>query len=174
MLKKMEKLVIQSEPDYSTHYMNYFNNNSILGRCVNITLILSIFIGYFIAILLPKLLLGHGRTIGRYFLNLGEISDENEKISRKTLIIKSIFGLIGYLGIIPILYMFPPFNGSFNTMYMPFVGDIPLLFIVVIIIILVLINSCITLFTSNKVGIDGLIAKTDLVDRNHQDELIFN
>ena len=174
MLSKAENIIIQSEPYYSTHYMNYYDYNAVLGRCVNVALIISIFIAYILVILVPKIILGHGRTIGRYLLKQGEISVYNEPISIVSVIIKSIFGIIGYLGIIPILYMFAPFYGSFTTLYMPFVGDIPLLYVVIVIILLVLINGCVMLFTKDKVGVDSLLTRTVLVDRHYIDELLFD
>ncbi len=170
MLKQAENIMVKSEPYYSTHYMNYFNNNAILGRSVNIALIIAIIIGYLIGILLPKLILKHGRTLGRFVFKLGEISFYNEEIGYKEIIIKTIFGCFGYLSVIFLIYMFAPFNGIFDAMFMPFIGETPLVIILLIIFALVIINGIFMLFTKNKIGYDGLITKTILVDRKHLDE----
>lgn len=172
MLSAAEKIVIQSEPYYSTHYVKYYENKAIVARNTIITLIISIVISYLLVVMIPKLLLKHGRTIGRYVFKLGEISYENEVVSTLSIIINTIFGSFGYLAVMPILFMFHPFNGSFNAMYLPFIGNIPFLIIMIIIIGLVLINSCCILFTKNKVGINGLVTNSILVDRKFQDELI--
>ena len=55
MLSKAEKIMIQAEPYYSTHYSVYYENNAVLGRCVNIALIISVILGYIITIIIPKL-----------------------------------------------------------------------------------------------------------------------
>ena len=170
MLSESEGLMIRSEPYYATHYMNYYNNNAVLGRCTNIALIISIVIGYCFTILAPKLIIKHERTIGRLIFKLGEISDDNEPITWKVTVINSIFECIGYMTIMFIMYMLKPFNGVFSAMYMPFIGEIPLLIILAVILLLVLVNGCVMLFTHNKVGINGLIAKSTLVDRNRLDE----
>ena len=70
--------------------------------------------------------------------------------------------------------MLKPFNASFSAMYMPFIGEVPLLVILFIVLIYMAINGCVMLFTRNKVGIDGLIGKYVLVDRNYLDELNFD
>ena len=46
--------------------------------------------------------------------------------------------------------------------------------ILFIVLIYMAINGCVMLFTRNKVGIDGLIGKYVLVDRNYLDELNFD
>ena len=171
MLSSAENLMIRSEPYYSTHYMNYYNHNAILGRCTNIALIISIILGYCFAILAPKLIIKHERTIGRLIFKLGEISIENEPVKWNVTVINSIFECIGYLNIAFLIYMLEPFNASFNAMYMPFIGNVPLLVILAIILLLVIINGCVMLFTRNKVGINGLLAGSVLVDRTRLDEI---
>lgn len=103
---------------------------------------------------------------------LGEISDDNQPISWKVILIKSIFGIFGYLPVIFLLYMFSPFNGVFNAMMYPFIGNISLLVILIIIFIIEVVNGIFILFTPNKVGLDGLITKSILVDRTRLDELL--
>lgn len=174
MLSACEKIMIKGEPYYSTHYMRYYNNNAVLGRSVNIALLISILIGYIIVIVLPKLVTKHGRTIGRFLFKLGLISSENKVVSTKEILIESIFGYFLFLPIIVIIYMLKPFNASFSAMYTPFIGEVPLLVILFIVLIYMAINGCVMLFTRNKVGIDGLIGKYVLVDRNYLDELNFD
>lgn len=173
MLSDCERIMIQGEPYYSTHYMRYYDNNAILGRSVNIALILSIFVGYTIVILLPKLIMKHGRTLGRFLFKQGQITVENKPITWKSIVVESIFGYIGFLPVIFLLYMLKPFNAVFDAMYMPFIGDVALIIILLVIMGLVIINGCVMLFTKDKVGIDGLITGTVLVDRHYLDELLF-
>ena len=73
--------------------------------------------------------------------------------------------------IIFLLYMLKPFNGSFSSMYMPFIGETSLLVILAIILFIVIVNGCFMLFTRNRVGINGLIGESILVDRHHLDEI---
>jgi hypothetical protein len=173
MLSKAEKLMIQAEPYYSTHYQVYYENNAVLGRCVNIALIIAVVLGYIITIIIPKIIMKHGRTIGRFLFKLGEIDIHNEPITWKVVLVKGILGCIGYLPVIFLIYMLEPFNGSFSAMYMPFIGEVQLMVILIIILVLVLINGTVMLFTRNKVGIDGIITKSILVDRHYLDELLF-
>ena len=173
MLSRAERIMIQSEPYYSTNYMNYFNNNAIIARCVNIALVLSIVLGYCLVIVLPKLIFKHGRTYGRLLFKLGEISIHNEPITWRVVLVKGIFESIGYLSIIFFIYMLNPFGGSYNAMMTPFIGNLSLLVILVIIFIGVLINGIFILFTRDKVGIGGLLTKSVLVDRKRLDELVF-
>lgn len=172
MLKDAERIMIQSEPYYSTHYQVYFDNNAVLARCVNVALIISIMLSYLLVIVTPKFIIKHGRTVGRFLTKLGEISNDNQPISWKVILIKSIFGIFGYLPVIFLLYMFSPFNGVFNAMMYPFIGNMSLLVILIIIFIIEVVNGIFILFTPNKVGLDGLITKSILVDRTRLDELL--
>lgn len=170
MLSTASKLMITSEPYYSTHYKNYSTNDAIVGGLTNVALIISIFLGYTVGILLPKLIFKHERTFGRLLFKLGGISLENEPVSWKVTLIKSLLGCIGYLSISFLIYMFPPFNGSFRAMAMPFIGEVPYMIILIVILVVAIINSCIMLFTQNKVGVEGLITGSILVDRTRLDE----
>ena len=69
--------------------------------------------------------------------------------------------------------MLEPFNGSFSAMYMPFIGEVQLMVILIVILVIVLINGTVMLFTRNKVGLDGILTKSILVDRHYLDELLF-
>ena len=59
------------------------------------------------------------------------------------------------------------------TKYPDMINLYPFLILFAVLILLA-INGCVMLFTRNKVGIDGLIGKYVLVDRNYLDELNFS
>ena len=176
MLEAAELVMLMSEPYYSTHYMVYFDNNAVMARIVNFALILSIVISYIIGVILPKILLKHGRTLGRLVFMIGEIGYENEAISWKQVLVKSLLGVWGFIVASWILYLFKPFGASYAAMKYPFIefGEvgIPLIVILLIISLIGIINGCVSLFTSNKTTLIDLIAKTEVVDIKHNDDLI--
>lgn len=171
MLSVAEGLVVRSEPYYSTHYKRYFENNSNIGRITNIALILSIALAYIIVIIVPKLIFKFDRTLGRLILKLGVLTTDDQKVPVYKNIIKYVCDFIGYLSIIFIIYMLPPFYASFSSLYMPFIGNLQLMVILLVIVLLVIINETISLFNTNKVSIVELLLKTVLKDRNYKDDL---
>lgn len=172
MQEKMEKIMIQSEPYYTDHYSKYYDSNTKMANSVNIALIISIILGYIIGVVVPKIIFKHGRSIGHLVFKLGEIDIYNEPVGPLSLIVKSITGCIGYLSVALIIYLFRPFSAKFSVMMYPFIGNMNLMTIILIITVLCLVNGCVMLFTSNHVGIGGLLSKTILVDRKRLDEYL--
>jgi len=172
MQNNAEDIMVKGEPYYTDHYTVYYENNTIMSRYINIALIISIFIGYFLGVVIPKIIFKHGRSLCHMVFKLGEIDVDNQPVGVKSLIIKSIIGCFGYLSISFILYLFKPFSASFGVMMYPFIGNISLVVIIFIITFISLVNGCVMLFTSNHVGFGGLLSKTILVDRKYIDEYL--
>lgn len=170
MLETAEQLMVKAEPYYSMHYLNYRNSYASASRCLNYSIILSITIGYLLVIQLPKLLFMDDVTLGRKITGLGVITNNRKKIRVYQKIIHSILGIIGYLTIIPVLYLFSPYWGVYSTMTVPLIGNISLLMIVMIVLLLGAIDKTFILFTHNKVSLIEMILRTRVVDKNHPND----
>lgn len=176
MLERAESLLIRSEPYHTEHYEVYRQSLYLQGRLMNVGLIISILIGYLIAILLPKLLFKDEKTIGRLILGLGTIHHKDEFVTTPIILtlVKSIPGIIGFLTCAVVLYMFPPFVGVFDSMVYPLITigsfSVSFLIIILIISIVAVINSCFSLFTHLKQCLLEMVTKTYLVDIHYLDD----
>ena len=156
--------MIRSEPYYSTHYKDYYNALSVQARITNIALIISIFVAYVIGVFIPKLLFKDERTIGRVLMKLGAINEEREPVSLVSVIVRSILEAIGYTFVAFIIYMFPPFNGSFNAMLTPFVGELSLTMLLLLIALISIIINVFMLFTHYGQNLINMIFRDRVVD----------
>ena len=169
MLSSAEDIMIRSEPYYSTHYMDYYNALSVQARITNIALIISIFVAYVIGVFVPKLLFKDERTIGRVLMKLGAINDERQPVSMVSIIIRSILEVIGFMFIAFIIYMFPPFNGSYDAMMTPFIGEANLTIILLVIALISLIINVFMLFTHYSQNLINMIFRDRVVDLRRLD-----
>ncbi len=169
-LTSAESLCIKAEPYYSTHYLVYRNALSNEGRLLNYALILSIVLSYLISIVLPKLIFRHGQTFSRKIFSLYLADSEGEDSKWYYTLLTSILGVFGYLPIIALFYMLPPFNGVFDSMFTPFIGNMSLVWIVVLPLFVLLINYVPSLFYPERETLLEMLFKIRLKDKKNQGE----
>ena len=78
-----------------------------------------------------------------------------------------------YIPIAFILYLFPPFNGGYEAMFMPITPDGRLSFAMVILLIMLVygISNAIGLFTQKKQNLPNMIFGEVIVDSHCPDEV---
>ena len=174
MLRNAQDIMIRSEPYYSTHYTRYFDSYSMQARISNISLIIAIFFGYLIGVFLPKLIFKDGRTIGRVIMKLGVINqydDDTDEthISIGVVCLRSLFEIVGYMFVAFIMYMFAPFNGVYDAMMTPFIGEVNLMIVLIIITLISLVINAVALFTHYRQNLIDLIFRNLVVDLHYMD-----
>ena len=132
MLEDAEMLIIDSEPYNSTHYLNYKTAYCSQARYTNITLVISILLSSLTVLLTSKYLFKDGRTVGYRLFGLGVVRTDGEMDAWYMTLIKTVIDSVGIIPIAFILYMFPPFNGGYEAMFMPINPDSKLSFALVI------------------------------------------
>lgn len=172
MLEEAEKLLVRSEPYFSTHYKSYRDAYELQGRYVNYALLLALVLGYWLGVALPKLLFKDEVTVGRKILGLGVINDDGSPTSGAKSAIKSVFGCFAFLFTAVLSYMLPPFKGVYDMMLVPLVANGTLSLAVVIIIpsVLTVISCAFMLFTYGKKSLMNVFGKDKVVDMNYLDE----
>jgi uncharacterized RDD family membrane protein YckC len=172
MLDEAESLVLQSEPYYSTHYSAYKEAFCAEARYTNITLIISIFIACFIALLIPKYLFKDEKTVGYKLLGLGVVRVDGEANEWHVPLIKTVIDCVGFIPIAFILYLFPPFNGGYEAMLVPVNPDSTVSLATVILWICTIFGVVYIfgMFTPNRQNLINLIFSDLVVDVHHIDE----
>ena len=172
MLEEAEQLIIGSEPYNSTHYANYKAALTAQARYTNITLLISIFISCFAVLLASRYIFGDGRTPGYMLLGLGVVGVGGERIEWYNPLIKTAVYAVGAIPISFILYMFPPFNGRYESMFMPVTvdGGISLGLLALIITLLWVIVNAFGLFTRKRQNLLNLIFNDLVVDPRYPDD----
>ena len=172
MLEEAETLILKSEPYYSSHYQSYKEAYSAQARYSNISLVLAIFVSCFIVLLVPKYLFKNERTVGYKLFGLGVIRTDGEDNPWYVPLIKTIFECVGFIPIVIILYLFPPFNAGYEAMFMPITPDskLSLALAVVIIAIISGIVNAVGLFTYKRQNLINLIFGDVVVDVHYVDE----
>ena len=172
MLEEAEQLIIESEPYNSTHYVNYKAALTAQARYTNIALLISIFISCFAVLLASRYIFGDGRTPGYMLLGLGVVGVGGERIEWYNPLIKTAVYAVGAIPITSILYMFPPFNGRYESMFMPVTvdGGISLGLLVLIITLLWGIVNAFGLFTRKRQNLLNLIFNDLVVDPRYPDD----
>ena len=171
MLEDAEMLIIDSEPYNSTHYLSYKTAYCSQARYTNITLVISILISSLTVLLIPKYLFKDGRTVGYRLFGLGVVRTDGEMDAWYMTLIKTVIDSVGIIPIAFILYMFPPFNGGYEAMFMPIHPDSRLSFAMVVLAIAIIggINNAFGLFTSKKQNLINMIFGDAVVDVNCPD-----
>lgn len=172
MLEDAEMLILQSEPYYSTHYADYKEAFSAQARYTNITLVLSIFVSCFLVLLIPKYLFQDGKTVGYKLFGLGVIGTDGQAISWYVSLIKTVLACFGAIPIAFILYLFPPFNGSFEAMFVPATlqSGISLALVILAITAIGGFANAFCLFTHKRQSLVNLIFGDVVVDVHYIDE----
>ena len=172
MLEEAENLILQSEPYYSTHYRSYKEAYCAQARYTNIALLVSIILSCLIVLLIPKYLFKDGKTVGYKVMGLGVIRTDGNPIKWYVPLIKTVIACVGFIPLAFILYMFPPFNGGYEAMFVPANPDsrVSLAWIVLIIGILGGIVNAAGLFTNKRQNLLNLLFDEVVVDVNRPDD----
>lgn len=172
MLEDAEQIIIASEPYNSTHYLSYKTAYCSQARYTNITLVISILVSSLILLLIPRYLFKDGRTVGYRLLGLGVVRSDGQVDPWYMTLIKTVIDSVGIIPIAFILYMFPPFNGGYEAMFMPIDPDSRLSFAMVVLAIAIIggINNAFGLFTPKKQNLINMIFGDVVVDVNCPDE----
>ena len=172
MLEDAEMLIIESEPYNSTHYASYKSAYCSQARYTNITLVISILLSSLTVLLIPKYLFKDGRTVGYRLFGLGVVRLDGEIDPWYMTLIKTVIDSVGIIPIAFILYLFPPFNGGYEAMFMPIDPESKLSFAMVVLVIAIIggINNAFGLFTSKKQNLINMIFGDVVVDVNCPDE----
>lgn len=172
MLEEAENLILQSEPYYSTHYRSYKEAYCAQARYTNIALLVSIVLSCLIVLLIPKYLFKDGKTVGYKVMGLGVIRTDGNPIKWYVPLIKTVIACVGFIPLAFILYMFPPFNGGYEAMFVPANPDsrVSLAWIVLIIGILGGIVNAAGLFTNKRQNLLNLLFDEVVVDVNRPDD----
>lgn len=167
MLNEAENLLVVSEPYFTEHYTIYRESYEKQGRYVNYTLIVSFVVAYLVSVLLPKLLFGDGRTIGRFLMKLGVNSIDEENVPWYVTLINSILGMIGFMSVMLLIFLFPPFNGIYDFMYIPLLTSSRWLSLGLILLVVAISAIAIyisTLFAYHKTSLIDTLTRTRVVD----------
>ena len=169
MLEEAEMLILQSEPYYSTHYLNYRQAYCAEARYTNITLVLAIFISCFAVLFIPKCVFKDEKTIGYKLFGLGVIGMDGEANPWYVPLLKTVIGCIGAIPVAFILYLFPPFNGGYDAMFVPVTtgSSISLALVILVITVLGGLANAVGLFTCNRQNLWNLIFGDVVVDAHH-------
>lgn len=172
MLEEAEMLILQSEPYYSTHYLSYRQAYCAEARYTNITLVLAIFISCFVVLLIPKYLFKDEKTIGYKLFGLGVVGIDGEANLWYVPLLKTMLSCVGAIPMAFILYLFPPFNGGFDAMFVPVTTDSKISLSLVILVITVLggMVNAVGLFTYRRQNLWNLIFGDIVVDVHYADE----
>jgi len=116
------------------------------------------------------------RTIGYLLMGLGVINKDKKANCWYIVLIKSLIGCIGFVIVSFMRYLTPPFNGSFDVMYLPISANlnISFSFILLIICLLGFIINVISLFNNNRQNILNIIFNDIVVDINYIDDDNYN
>lgn len=168
MLGDAETLCIKDEPYYTEHYLVYEDARNKEGRMMNIASLISIMIASLIVILVPKIILKEGRTVGRLAMRLSLADSEGDKPRIAVLITSTILNLFSWLDILVVLYIFTPYNAAYDTMLTPFIGNIGLWVFLLVIFIIKAINGLVSFMNSESRTAYEMVFKTYLKDTTRE------
>lgn len=171
LLQSAESLCVKDEPYYTEHYLPYREEIAKQGRLLNIAVLISLVLSYLLSILLPKLIFRHDQTIGRKCLSLYVADPEGGNPKPYFSVLQSILGIFGYLPSLFLFYMLPPFNGVFDPLFTPFVGNIALIWFIAIPAFLVMVNYIPSLFFADRETLLEMLFKVRLKDKKDVGEI---
>jgi hypothetical protein len=119
-----------------------------------------------------RYLLKDGCGVGYKLFGLGVISNDGEAVLPHITLIKTVIESVGAIPIAFILYLFPPFNGGYEAMFMPVTTDGRLSFAMIILSIMLIygISNAIGLFTQKKQSLLNMLFGEVIVDSHCPDE----
>lgn len=174
MLSAGEDAVFNAKSYQNGHYQVFLSNRLKITQAMNTTLLISVFLGYYIAIFLPQMIFKDGRSFGKIFLRLGTINVDKSEVELWKVILRSVLTALSNIYIAFFLMILPPFNGASMLLYLPFIVigplDITLFNIIFIMFALAAGNGIFMLLTHEKRNAMDLICKTITVDVTLLDE----
>ena len=102
-------------------------------------------------------------------INQYEDDTEEEHISLGIVCLRSLPEVVGYMFLAFIMYMFAPFNGVYDAMMTPFIGEVNLMIILLIITLISLAINSVALFTHYRQNLIDLIFRNLVVDLHYMD-----
>ena len=174
MLSDSEDLVFRAPSYQNGHYQDYLSYRLKTTQAINTTLLISIFIGYYLAIFLPQMIFKDGRSFGKIVLRLASINTDKSETELWKNILRSVLTALSNLYIAFFLMLLPPFNGASMLLYLPYIVigplDITLFNIILIMFVLAAGNGIFMLLTHEKRNAIDLLFKTITVDVTLLDE----
>ena len=174
MLNDAEDIIFKSESYQSTHYQTFLSSRKTITQLLNVVLIVSIALAYYLIVFLPMMIFRDGRSFGKIFLRLGTINTDKSEVEVWKYILRSFLGAVSSIYLAFFLTLLPPFNGSSMILYLPFITigtfDITMINIIIIIFALTAVNGIVMLLTHEKRSITDIIFKTITVDITLLDE----
>ena len=174
MLNDTQDIIFKSESYQNGHYQDYLSYRQKTTQAIGWTLLISIFLAYYLAVFLPQMIFKDGRSIGRILLRLASINTDKSETELWKVILRSIFTAISSVYIAFFLVLLPPFNGASMILYLPFITigtfDITILNIIIVVFALAAINGITMLLTHEKRNLVDVISKTIVVDVTMLDE----
>ena len=174
MLDDCENRVFSAPSYQNGHYKDYLAYRQNVIVATDVTLIIAIMLGYYIAVFLPQMIFKDGRSLGKIFMRTASINTDKSETELWKNVLRSVLGALSSLYIAFFLALLPPFNGASMILYLPFFSigtlDITLLNIIIIIFTLTAANGVFMLFTHEKRSLTDLIFKTITVDVTLLDE----
>ena len=174
MLTDCEDLVVMADSYQKGHYQDYLRYRRSITVATDTTILISIVLGYYLAVFLPQIIFKDGRTFGKIFLRLGVVNTDKSEVEIWKVILRSILGALSFVYLSFFIMLLPPFNGASFLMYLPYITigslDITLLIIVIVVFVMVSINGIVMLLTHEKRNIVDLVFKTVTVDVTMLDE----
>ena len=174
MLSDCEDLVFNAPSYQNGHYQDYLFYRKKITQAINTTLLISIFLAYYLAVFTPQMIFKDGRSFGRIFLRLGSINTDKSETELWKIILRSILTGASNLYLAFFLALLPPFNGSSLILYLPYLSigafDITLIMIVIFVFVLAAINGIVMLLNHDKRNAFDLLFKTVVVDVTQLDE----
>ena len=174
MLSDCEDLIFNAPSYQNGHYQDYLFNRKKITQAINTTLLICIFLAYYLVVFTPQMIFKDGRSFGRIFLRLASINTDKSETEIWKVILRSIFTAASNLYLAFFLALLPPFNGSSLILYLPYISigsfDITLIMIVIFVFVLAAINGIVMLLNHDKRNAIDLLMKTVTVDVTQLDE----
>ncbi len=174
MLTDCEDMVFNAPSYQNGHYQDYLKYRKKITQSVNTTLLISIFLAYYLIVFTPQMIFKDGRSFGRIFLRVASINTDKSETELWKVILRSIFTAMSNFYLAFFLALLPPFNGSSLILYLPFISigsfDVTLIMIVIAVFVLAAINGIVMLFNHDKRNAVDLLMKTVTVDVTQLDE----
>ena len=117
-------------------------------------------------------MLKNGRSIGYKILGLGVINELDEDNKWYITLFKSLIDSLGFICLAFILYVFKPYYGVYDAMFLPIYPNLNLSFgkILLILFIGTIVNNIAILFTHYRQNLINLLFKDRVVDIHYIDE----
>lgn len=172
MFNRAEAILLNAEPYHTDHYIPYCRAISNCATIINVYLIVCILLAALVIFLVPKLIFGNETTFARRLFGLGGVRGNKQPVPWWMMLMRTLLEMLLSIGIMIIMYIFPPFNVDLSTLSSPIVYPNPLSFGIVVIAILVLflLEKVPILFSHEKQSAIDIMFDVVIVDTHFQDD----